>query len=36
MTIKFIAKEAMPTYLALSTDITSGSVLGVSLIGKTI
>lgn len=37
MTIQFIEKDAFPTYIGLSTDIVSGSlVVGTPLIGKTI
>jgi hypothetical protein len=36
MAIQFIDKESFPTYIALSTDITSGSMLDAPLIGKTV
>lgn len=36
MAVTFIGKENFPTYLALSTDIVSGSIAGTPLIGKTV
>jgi hypothetical protein len=36
MTAKFIANNSMPTYLALSSDITSGSIAGCVLVGRTV
>jgi len=36
MAITLIGKNDFPTYIALSTDITSGSIVGTPLIGKTV
>ncbi len=36
MSVMFVSLEGMPTYIAKSTDITSGSILGTPLLGKTV
>ena len=36
MTVYFIGKDCFPTYMAESGDITSGSIAGTPLIGKTV
>ena len=36
MAVTFIDKDAFPTYIALSTDMNSGSIVNTPLIGKTV
>jgi hypothetical protein len=36
MSVTLIGKDNFPTYIALSTDITSGSIVNTPLIGKTV
>lgn len=36
MTVKFIRKDAMPTYIALSTDASKGKLPGAGIIGATV
>ena len=36
MSVTFVGKDNFPTYVALSTDIVSGSIIGTPMIGKTV
>lgn len=36
MAIQFLGKDNFPTFIGLSTDVVSGSVICAGLIGKTI
>lgn len=36
MALQFISVDSFPTYIALSTDIVDGKIVGASLVGKTI
>lgn len=36
MSVLFIGADAFPEYIALSTDITSGSIVGTPRLGKTV
>lgn len=36
MAIIFLGKESFPTYMALSTDVTTGCAVGLSIMGGTV
>lgn len=36
MAVHFIGEDSWPAYIALSTDITSGSIVGTPRLGKTV